>query len=423
MKSTGGGKHGPPKHFHKQPRTPDPRVRIPVQDDATEAAKLHQKACKFWKFGKCNWGWGCRFLHGSTHAEDPRRPEYRGPAIDFTQFPRPIVSSPHFNMSSPLHADDQSRVKALRNPVVDVVLSGPAVIPAATQLRDTLLRNNCDVINLPEQAKYLTAADIQARYMQNLSDYIVFIDLSGITVYPGSEMVSPANAADYIHDNWDIQNNNLNLEQLELLTTSELEGIITKLTTLDNIETSVASLQNDTADAISSISTASCKYKRPELIELRMRLYAFFARLNLANSIISDMPIYASQSGQGGMVVSFMPQPPTGLSAATQKVLIYMIGRWLSQIHMCIAHVNRMLGELQPGTSCFAVPGPTSPGMHPTPLCAPVCAAICGEERAPRIEFGRRLEPEVAVEMPTQYSISFRDSFDTGFSPFAPPRR
>lgn len=441
------------KNFYKQAKTPDPRIKNQDQreggqgggrsEQTADPSRLFQTPCKFWKIGKCDWGWSCRFLHGASPDDDPRRPEYRGPPIDFTQFPRPIVSSsPHFNISSPgmmgyggmstsLHAEDQSRVKKFRNPCVKIVSSTASVKGQVQSCKDSLLRSSVDVL-LSDSSNYMTLNEAKERFeKEEDSDYVLFIDISGMNLLLPDHAADPVpvtnnNAMVVIQNDWDVRNNNFTLEQLELLSTKELESIILKLTpdVLDNLEENIQTLQNETADAITSTTTTSCKYGTQELQALRTKLQTFFGRLNLVNSIIADLPIYANMDPLIGQNITSCDPKPGGLSSSTQKVLSYIIGSSLSQIHICLSHINKIMGEYRPSKTTFAQPTMTSPGVHPTPLCAPVCSSICGvtdgsDQGVKRIEYGRRLEPEVAVDLPTDYSLSFRGGvLKTGFSPF-----
>ena len=396
-------------------------------EDQSDPSRLHQNPCKFWKSGKCNWGWSCRFLHGATVDEDPRRPEYRGPPVDFTQFPRPIISSPHFSVSSPIHNEDQSRVKPYRNPCVEIITSAPNLKSQLPNIKDNLMRSCIDI--LYSTAPCMTINGVKD-YIKNrnetgapMSDFIVYVDLTGLIIFPGEISTSSMNAGNVIQNSWDIRNNNLGLEQLELMTNAELEQIVMKVAPdiFENIEETIQNLQNETADALASSST-NCKFSREQLLDLRNKLQQFFGKLNLVNSMIADLPIYLNAEPMQGQVIHDCPPPPGGLSRSAQKVLSYLIGKSLSQVHMCLSHVNKLLGEFKQMKTLFAPPVSTSAGMHPTPLCAPVCSTICGEEQAPRADYGRRLEPEVAVDMPTQYQLSFRNRFDAGYSPFGPRR-
>lgn len=425
----GGKRGGKPHPYRRPPQTPDPRVKSPQTDDVSEASKLHQKPCKFWKFGKCNWGWGCRFLHGNSQADDPRRPEYRGAAIDFTQFPRPIASSPHFNMASPLHVDDQSRMKSLRNPVVEIVISNEYSTDLAIQLRETFLRSSIDVL-LTDAIMMLSSNAAKDRFQAHNSDFMLYIDQSHIVAFPDSVPVTQSNVVDYIHRQWNIMNNNLTIEQIELLTPTELEAIITKLTTLEKIAPTVSQLQNEVSDAIASMSSNDCKFKPQALSQLRSKLIAFFGKLNLANSIIADLPIYSSAQPFSGNLMQGAPPTPNGLSLPVQKALGFILGQGLTQIHMCIAHVNKMMGEYTFNTTCFAMAKENAIGLHPTPLCAIDCASICTEETKQQFNQGRRavnIEPDVSVEIRTPYQISFRDGMGMDsnvFNPFSrPPQR
>ncbi|EAX95107.1 hypothetical protein TVAG_033270 [Trichomonas vaginalis G3] len=406
--------------YFRQARTPDPRNQgnSPHIRGQGDFPKLNLTPCKFWKLGKCDWGWSCRFLHGDSVDEDPRRPEYTGPPIDFTQFPRPVVSSPHYNAQSPLHAEDQSRVKPFRNPVVEIILANTTFKSQFSRIRDTLSSSCIDTLSSTDM--FLNAEQAKARMEEDQSDYILFVDQSGYTIIPDYIQCPLQNVAQIINLNWAAKCNNFTLEQLELLTNHELEQVILRIApdSLDNIEETILNLQNSTADAIASSTTATCAVNTKDVMEIKRKLQEFFSQLNLVNTIIADMPIYLNAEPQKGKIVQVKPPPPGGLSSSTQKVLSFIMGRSLSQIHMCIHHINKLLGCVTPAKTVFASPDIKSAGLHPTPLSASLCSAICGEETAPRVEFGRRLEPEVTVDTPTQYTISFRSSMNTGYPPF-----
>lgn len=406
--------------YYRQAKTPDPRNQNGQQQGRGNGdfPKLNLTPCKFWKLGKCDWGWSCRFLHGDSVEDDPRRPEYCGPPIDFTQFPRPVISSPHYSAQSPLHAEDQSRVKPFRNPVVEIILANSSMLSQMTRIRETL-NNNC-IDTLQSSDSYMSIDQAKNRLELEQSDYIVFADPTGMLILPDSIQCNIASMSQIINTNWYAKYNNFSLEQLELLTNQELEQVILKIAPdiLDNIDETIVNLQNSTADAIASVSTNSCAANSKELTEVKRKLQEFFAQLNLVNTIIADMPIYMNVEPQLGRTVSVKGQNPGGLSSSAQKVLSFIMGRSLSQIHTCIHQINRLLNCVVPPKTIFASPDIKSPGFHPSPLTAPLCSSICGEEVKPRIEYGRRLEPDVTVDIPTQYTISFRSRMNAGNSPF-----
>ncbi|EAX93195.1 hypothetical protein TVAG_199690 [Trichomonas vaginalis G3] len=408
------------KNHYRQARTPDPRNQggSPRARGNGDFPKLNLTPCKFWKLGKCDWGWSCRFLHGDSVEDDPRRPEYTGPPIDFTKFPRPVVSSPHYNAQSPLHAEDQSRVKPFRNPVVDIIMSNPSFSSQLLRIRDTLNSNNIDT--LISEDLYMTIDQAKLRFEDQLSDYILYIDQAGMTIIPDSTECNLQNMSQFINNSWMTKCNNYSLEDLELLTNQELEQVILKIApdNVENIEETVVNLQNTTSDCITSTLTSTCAVNSKDLMETKRKLQEFFAKLNLINTIIADMPVYMNSEPQKGRSVQVRPLPPGGLSSSTQKVLLYIMGRSLSQIHVCIYKINQLIGCTTPAKMNYDAPDLKSGVLHQTPLSAPLCASICGEEVAPRVEFGRRLEPEVTVDIPTQYTISFRNGFSNDYSPF-----
>lgn len=402
-------------YYNRPPRTPDPKFRAPSQEDPAE--RLHQIPCKFWKYGKCNWGWSCHFLHGDMPEDDPRRPEYRGPPVDFTQFPRPVISSPHFMNSSPMHIDDQNRVHPYRNPVVEVIISQPGLKVQLPSIKDQL--QACGIDILYSDAPPMTKEKAAERMNEKLSDFILYIDFSGILLYPGAIPITTVNAYNTIQNEWDFKIINLSQEQLELLNNSEIESILLRIApdVVDNLNANIVNLQNETANALSSTKTVNCQYGQNELQELHTKLQAFFSKLNILNSMLADIPVYSNNPNLQGTVVQVCPQLPAGMSLPAQKVFSYIIGRSLTQIHLCLSHVHRILNEYKQPRVTFATP---TPSIHQTPLCSLNWAVICGEPQVPNIEYGRRLEPEVAVDTPTEYTISFRNRIETGFSPFDP---
>ena len=210
-------------------------------------------------------------MHGSVPEEDPRRAEYRGAPVDFTQFPRPIVSSPHFAASPSYHVEDQSRVKKFRKPVVSFAISNLSLKVQISNLKEILLTSCIDILSnelqtmTTNEVKDLFKGDDPKKVPQ--SDYIAYIDLSGITLYPDEIPVNSANINMVIQSSWEMKNLNLSLEQLELLTSSELEKLIMKITgdLFENIEETIATLQNETSDAIASSMTSNCKFSTADL--------------------------------------------------------------------------------------------------------------------------------------------------------------
>lgn len=188
----------------------DPRVRSPPES-CSDLNKLHHRHCKFFKSGKCNWGWGCRFLHGNSIHDDPRRAEYRGPIVDFTQFPRPILSSPAFPSSK---TEDQTRNKILRNPVVQIVASGVHSLSAANSLQKSLFQNHIDVLSTP--TVYLQLTEAKSQFDGSKSDFLVYVDTTGLIVYPSGVQLNQQNLSRFIWNKWNIKTNNLNSDNLEL---------------------------------------------------------------------------------------------------------------------------------------------------------------------------------------------------------------
>jgi hypothetical protein len=331
------------------------------------------------------------------------------------------VFSPHIPATSPLHqVGDQSRLQQYRNPVVEIIISSYKLKNQISNLKDKLLTNPIDVLYSNDLVMSLN--DVKDYYAKGNSDFIVYIDVSGFLLLPKGINVSLSSITNIIIDEWNFKNNNLTLEQLELLTSAEMEEKIMKLApnVFENIEETIQNLQNETNDAIVSSTMDNCKFNTKALTDLRTNLENFFGKLNLANSIIADLPIYTKYEPDVGHQIKVCPPSPNGLSSSAQKVFSYLLGKSLSQIHMCLYHINKLLGEFKANSSAFIAPSITSAGLNPTPLCAPVCSTICGEEPTSKIEYGKKLEPEVAVDTPAQYSLSFRKKFDTGVSPFGP---
>ena len=401
------------------PKTPDGRIKSIIPDDLTEASKLHQKQCKFWKFGKCNWGWGCRFLHGNSLSDDPRRVEYHGPPIDFTQFPRLAHFSPQINISSPLHSEDQSRVKTLRKPIVEIISESKNYFQTYLIIKDNLLLNGIDIYQNIEFL-ILSNEEVKLRLEKKLSDYIIFIEGINISVYPNSEILNTKNLCSFILKDWKFKNDDLNSDQIELLTNIELENIIKRLTHIENIESTISTLQDETSDALISFYTETCKFKESNLISLKTKLLNYFSKLNLANSIISDLPIYNKTNFIQGTIINTPLIPSTqGLSWCIQKVLCYITGKGLTQLHMCIYQINKLLNDVNPPNNNFINQINLQSGcLNPISLCPPNISNICSDENIPIQETGKKIEPAISVDMSTSYSVSFRDNQNRNFNPF-----
>ena len=440
------------KNFNRQAKTPDPRntnseqkeggtPNVGRQEQSIDPSKLFQIPCKFWKTGKCDWGWSCRFLHGAEFEHDPRRPEYRSQPIDFTQFPKPFsASSPHLSQQqsvsaalNTIRAEDQTRFTVHRKPVVEIFPSASSVSGQMQNFKDMLLRNSINVL-ASDSTRFYTLNKIKEQFEHDdtRSDYVLYIDISGLYLLlpDHSEPLSctSSNICMVILNDWNTRNNNFSLEQLELLSSTELEQILVKLTpdVLDNIEENMQALQNETTDAIQSMTTNNCKFTKVDIQALRTKILAFFGKLNLANFMIADLPIYMNREPEPGVIVQSRLPKPVGLSHSTQKVLLYIIGCALSQLHVCLSHLNKALGEYVPMKSSYSQVLPTSPCLHQSPLCSANCEDICklpevSLDKLNKLNFDlkRNLEPEVAVDMPTQYSLSFRNrKFGDGDAPF-----
>lgn len=413
-----------PQYARMPPRTPDPRTYRPVITDDSDAPRLHQKPCKFWKFGKCNWGWGCHYLHGNTLADDPRRPEYKGQAIDFTQFPRPVAAS-HFSPQNAAPTEDYSKAKPLRNPTVEVIVTNKLCFPLATSIKNICLQNYINILyykSTPNDLFYqMPPEKLKSKIESKRSDFIIYVDSNNLTLYPDSISITQQNLADVIHRRWDILNNNLTVDQIELLTSSDLENIITNLTSLENISNTVEEFQNQTANFLSSFSLEECRATTEELQEFRSQLQGFFGRLNLANSVIAEMQLFGSTSSQQpGVVLPGSLPPSNGLSPPMQRALSFTIATYLTQMHVCLMHINKLLNEFSIAQTIFATANYKSVAMHPTPLCALPFASMCNDNQqryrmANSTDYDQKLETDVNVEMRARYSINFREQngFDT----------
>jgi len=408
------------KPVYKHPKTPDPRVKASPQEDSKELVNLHQRPCKFWGVGKCNWGWGCRFLHGNSFADDPRRPEYRGPAVDFTVFPRPIISSPAFSSSPPMHTDDQTRVKTLRSPVAEIIMSNSNLALTFNSVKESLLANGVDLF-IQKEPLIMALQDARTRLEKHFSDYLIYIDVSGIVVFPEIDTANVTLLPLLLTRHWSSLNNNLSIEQTELMTAPEIIAIISKLTRLESIDGTISSFQDETSKAIVSHSTESCKFTEAMIENLKERMGVFFSKLSSANSMISDMPVFASDSHRQGRLIPHPSSVPIiGLSIFLQRTLLNVTARGLTQIHMCLSHVNKMIGKQQSSNSCYTTPSLTSSCMHPISLIAPVVNSLCSDDKILLTEGGKSIEPDVSVDMGTHYTVSFRDPYRSGYNQFGP---
>lgn len=434
----------------------DQKPPIGPHDDLSESSKLRMTQCKFWKFGKCNWGWGCRFLHGNTLSDDPRRPEYRGPPVDFTQFPRPVLtSSPSF-----FHSEEQLRSKPIRNPVVQISISNENCTKFASTMKELLLRNNIDVLQEPN-FQILTHETATSTINQHKVDFIMFIDTNVILMLSSTDSgttdsvsVQHQLVVEWIHRHWRSMNNNFSAEELELMTTNNFESLIKQLvgqsTNLEDFTPTVSKFQEQVRCAIASQEFESCKTQSSDLIQLRTEISTFFSKLNIAYSIITDYTTYGNSQPLPGTKVSVTPEKPNGISVPLQKVLLFLLGQIMTQIHICLASINKLLGEgLNPSSVPFAIASGMSPGIISSPFCFVDCTSLIstsntekGNEMSPgagklssspstnpkvTVEYntGRRIapiEPEISVDVRSPYTLSFRDTQDTN-SNFQKPFR
>ena len=170
------------------------------------------------------------------------------------------------------------------------------------------------------------------------------------------------------------------------------------------------------------MNTSTCKYKREDIETIRADILTFFGKLNLANFMIADLPIYSNIRPKQGQIVDHNSPKPVGLSSPTQKVLLYIIGSALSQIHVCLSHLNKLLNEYKPSKISYAPILPSSPCFHQTPISTLNWSTTCSLSDESVVfnksSFNRHLEPDVDVDIPTQYSLSFRNhGFREGFGP------
>jgi hypothetical protein len=266
----------------------------------------------------------------------------------------------------------------------------------------------------------LAPDDVVEVLAEQSSDFVLLVDVGGAALHPGGVSVTHHNFFNVVHRKWDNMIYNFAIDQIELLTMPEFEAIIAKLTNLDNIPATISELQNETANALASLSLVDCKTQPVQLIQLRQKLAHFFGRLSLAHSIVTDLPLYSPVRQPQGAVVEVAQPPPNGLSLPLHRMLAYLLGRNLTQVHVCISHINKMLGEFtHTPTTSFTLVTPGSASLHGSPLCAPDAASICGEE-SPRMraDYGRT-EPDVTLEVRTPYSISFREGSGLDTNPFS----
>jgi hypothetical protein len=263
----------------------------------------------------------------------------------------------------------------------------------------------------PDQVKELVA--------EKSSDFVLYVDVASLLLYPDELPVTQHSVFNIIHTRWGLQTCNLSADQLELLSSREIEGIIGRLAGLEGVAAAVCDLQNETANMLASLSLGGCRAQPPQMGQHRQRLAAFFGRLNLAHSVVADLPIYTAGPAGDGVVVDEQMPPPCGMSVAAQRMISFVLGQHLTQVHMCLSHVNRMLGEFHytPGAG-FPLASISAAALHPTPLCPPEAAAICGDE-APkgRADAARRVEPEAPETR--AYALSFRERNGLDTNPFS----
>jgi hypothetical protein len=320
--------------------------------------------------------------------------------------------------------DDQSRVKSTRNPIVEIVKANREAEQTAAAIRELCLRNSIDVLAELSDPSPLSPDEVRALTAEKSSDFIIYVDVATLTLFPYELPVTQHNLFNIIHAKWALLTCNLSTDQLELMSSGELEEVITRLTMLEAISTTVCDLQNETLAMLASLSLTGCRAQPQQMAQLRQKLTGFFGKLNLAHSVVADLPLYEPARVVEGRIVDDTQPMPGGLSLATQRMLSYIIGQHLTQIHMCLSHVNKMMGEFNcTPVAGFALAVASSPSLHPTPLCPPDAASICSEEGPRARQDGRRGESEVALESRTPYALSFREGHGLDTDPFNQFRR
>ena len=409
------------KSSKRSPKAVDAMQFGAQPDDLHETSKLHLKTCKFWKSGRCNWGWGCRFLHGDFLNEDPRRPEYRGKPIDFTKFPRP------FNANSPPHSHFEKR-PPLRAPVVEIGISDISLEKVGFAIKDQLLRGSINVLQTQINNKFnvITHDLVNEKLSSNGADFFIFIDTNAFILFPGNANVQQHSICEWIRHKWNSKNNNLSPDEIELLTLDNLEEKIKQIsgpqTGLDDIASKISSFQDQVNVINASQEFQESQIPQQNIMKLRLDLANFFGKLNLANSIIADYQLFGNSfNNSRGEIVSSIPPKPIGISTPLQKALIYMVGQFLTQIHVCLYYINKILGEDNNNPSLYSIVSSASQCMHPSPYCFADFGSISNddvknqEDIMPNTTIGV-IEMDVSVNNMMQYNVSFRNGADPMFN-------
>lgn len=384
----------------KLPMTPDPHGGN--TDKISSTSRLHMRQCNFWKFGKCNWGWSCRYLHGNSLQDDPRRPEYRGNAVDFTVFPRPVQMSPRFfgTYGNNIHVEDATKLIQLRNPVVDVVCIDDSDCELVGTIKELLIKNGIDV--LINDKNKMSRDEIKQRVEDEIADYVVLAGAISIIIFPQGINIEKGKLPDYIMKNWETRNNNLTPNQIELLTRAEIEKILSKLINMQNILSTIYEFQDKVSEAMASMESEDCKITQQKLEDYRYEILLFFGKLNQGNSIISDSLIYSNEKvKKDGAYVQILPQCTFGISLALQKVLSLFIANSLTQIHICLCHINQMTNKYVPKPNNFASPKPTT--MYQSPFCFMECSSLLADENNSNQQ--KMIDSD---DVKSNYSVSFR---------------
>ena len=105
---------------------------------------------------------------------------------------------------------------------------------------------------------------------------------------------------EWIHRHWRTMNNNLTLDEIELMTTNNLEALIKQLPSqsvnIDDFTPTISRFQEQVRCAIASQEFESIKIKPADLIQLRAEIFAFFSKLNSAYSLITDLKTYPNMA-------------------------------------------------------------------------------------------------------------------------------
>jgi hypothetical protein len=159
----------------------------------------------------------------------------------------------------------------------------------------------------------------QVRPLEKTSDFILYVVVATLTLFPDELSVTQHNLFNIIHAKWNLLTCNLAIDQIELMSSPELEELITRLTMLDAISSTTCDLQNETASMLASLSLAECRAQTHQMVQLRQKLTSFFGKLNLAHSIVADLPLYASARPMDGRIIDDREPLSGGLSLPPQR--------------------------------------------------------------------------------------------------------